>query len=87
MQTTLEKCCMQEHSKGTRSEQIYSIVVERECCNLQQEIVKLASKNNIHKMASRNGYNRCFLFNYFLTRLEEICVKFIYPLNKLDNKL
>ena len=78
---------MQDHSKGTISGQIDSFLVERECWNLQQETVKLASRNMIQKMASRNGYHGGFWFNYFLIKLEEMSVKFIYPLNKLDNKL
>ena len=31
VRTTLDKFCMQEHSKGTRSVQIDSFIVEREC--------------------------------------------------------
>ena len=57
VRTTLEKCCMSYargacvHARtfqGTRSRQIDSFLLERECLNLQQETMKLAYKNNTH---------------------------------------
>ena len=43
MQTTLEKCSMQNIPKVPDGNRLNSFLVERECSNLQQETVNLAT--------------------------------------------
>ena len=49
MQTTLEKCSMQNIPKLPDGDRLKSFLVERECLNLQQEAVKLATRKDKKK--------------------------------------